>query len=214
MFYNNTASINYLEFDRLNPSSSTSTISAPITASFISASNYQGTIQFLDFTQYAGNTFNTNVLAPTNTSENVLRVVEVPNNLIPNIPGKIGQIIYSRLENQSNSGNTKIWRLYVNSTGSLAGATLFNSATRTSSVTSVFATSTFFVSESALFYIDNTVAWDASNKVAIPNYDVISSSLWIISTVQKQVAGETVREHYAFTTMANLNTLAGEPTPL
>ena len=214
MFYNNTASINYLEFDRLNPSSSTSTISAPITASFISASDYQGTTQFLDFNIYVGNTFTANILAPNNTSENVLRIIEVPNNLIPNIPGQVGQITYSRLENQTNSGNTKVWRLYVNSTGSLAGATLFNSVTRTANVTSVFAAPTFFVSESALFYIDNTVAWDASNKIAIPNYDVISSSLWIISTVQKQVAGETVREHYAFTNMANSNTLAGEPTPL
>lgn len=214
MFYNNTASINYLEFDRLNPSSSTSTISAPITASFISASDYQGTIQFLDFTQYAGNTFNTSITAPINTSESVLRIVEVPNKLIPNIPGQIGQIFYSRLEQQTSNVNNKTWRLYVNSTGSLAGATLFNSVVRTANVASVFAAPTFYVSESALFYLDNTVAWDTSNKVAIPNYDVISSSLWIISTAQKAVASDAILELYAFTTMANFNTLVGEPTPL
>lgn len=214
MFYNNTASINYLEFDRLNPSSSTSTISAPITASFISASDYQGTIQFLDFTQYVGNTFNTSITAPTNTSESVLRIVEVPNKLIPNIPGQIGQIFYSRLEQQTSNANNKTWRLYVNSTGSLAGATLFNSVVRTANVASVFAAPTFYVSESALFYIDNTVAWNASNKIAIPNYDVISSSLWIISTAQKAVASDAILELYAFTTMANFNTLVGEPTPL
>lgn len=214
MFYNNTASINYLEFDRLNPSSSTSTISAPITASFISASDYQGTIQFLDFTQYVGNTFNTSITAPTNTSESVLRIVEVPNKLIPNIPGQIGQIFYSRLEQQTSNANNKTWRLYVNSTGSLAGATLFNSVVRTANVASVFAAPTFYVSESALFYLDNTVAWDTSNKVAIPNYDVISSSLWIISTAQKAVASDAILELYAFTTMANFNTLVGEPTPL
>ncbi len=214
MFYNNTASINYLEFNRLNPSSSTATISAPITASFISASDYQGTIQFLDFKTYIGNTFNTNVLAPTNTSENVLRIVEIPNNLIPNVPGQVGQIVYSRLEQQTSNSNNKTWRVYVNSTGSLVGATLFSTTVRTTNAQSAFAQLSFFVSESALFYQDNTVAWNVSNKIAIPNYDVISSSLWIISTVQKAVAGDGVREHYAYTWMQNFNTLAGEPTPL
>jgi len=214
MFYNNTASINYLEFDRLNPSSSTTTISAPITASFISASDYQGTIRFLDFKTYIGNTFNTNVLAPTTSSENVLRIVEIPNNLIPNVPGQVGQIVYSRLEQQTSNANTKTWRVYVNSTGSLTGATLFNTVARTSNANSTFAQPSFFVSESALFYQDNTVAWNVSNKIAIPNYDVISSSLWIISTVQKAISSDTVREHYAYTWMQNFNTLAGEPTPL
>ena len=214
MFYNNTASINYLEFDRLNPSSSTSTISAPITASFISASDYQGTTQFLDFNTYVGNTFTANILAPNNTSENVLRIIEVPNNLIPNIPGQVGQITYTRLGQNTSSNNAKTWRLYVNSTGSLAGATLFHTEVLFLNNQSRLAQGSFFVSESALFYIDNAVAWDASNKAVIPNYDVISSSLWIISTAQKVLGSEIAREHYAFTTMVNYNTLAGEPTPL
>lgn len=214
MLYNNTASINYLEFNRLNPSSSTITINASITASLMSASDYQGSTQFMDFIAYPIATFNTNVLAPTNTSENVLRTVEIPNNLIPKDPGIITQFIYSRLEQQPNNANNKTWRLYVNSTGSLTGASLINTVVRTANVSSVFAQPVFFISASTLFYIDNTVAWNASNKAIITNYDVVSSSLWFISTVQKAASGDAVREHYAYLLVNKTQTIIGEPTPL
>jgi hypothetical protein len=213
MLYNNTASINYLEFNRLNPSSSTITINASITASLVSASDYQGSTQFMDFLTSPIATFNTNVLAPTNTSENVLRTVEIPNNLIPKDPGIITQFTYTRLEQQVSSTNGKTWRLYVNSTGSLTGASLINTGIRTTNAQSFFSQPNFFISASTLFYVDNTVAWNASNKVTLP-YDTISSSIWLISTVQKVLGSEGVREHYAYVDVSKTQTIIGEPTPL
>jgi hypothetical protein len=213
MFYNNTASINYLEFDRLNPSSSIATVNGSITASFISASDYQGTTQFLNLSQYGIDTFNTNVLAPSNTSENVTRTMEILNNKIPNNTNKVGEVNLFWLTQQTSNVNNKIWRAYLNSTGSLAGATLFNTAIRTTNAQSSLLMASFYVSESVAFYIDNSGTWDSSNK-SLFSYDIISSSLWLIVTVQKATAADVVRDHYAIIYGSVNNTLAGEPTPL
>lgn len=209
MLYNNTASINYLQFDRINTKPTSINIQSPITASSITFSDYQGTIEKLDYIDYTVSTHNTNVLAPSTTSESVLRTVEIPNNKFSNSVG-ISRFIYYRLEQNASSANNKTWKLYVNSTGSLTGATVISTVTRTTNAQSVFAGVLFFVSASSPFYLDNTVAWNASNKIAIP-YDTVSSSLWLISTVQKASAAETVREHYAFIIGNTSNTVIGEP---
>lgn len=194
MLYNNTASINYLEFDRINPSSSSTNIQASITASTIEVADYTGTVEFLTYSRTPIISDSTNILSANTTAEVIVRTTEVSSSKIQYGPYNGVTLEYtSLLENVTNT-SSKTWRYYVNSTSSLTGATLLFQELFTNTAGSVLRRAQVYTSGSTLWIYDTN--WGDTLRSVLP-YDIVSSSIFFISTVQKSTGTATVRSHYA-----------------
>jgi hypothetical protein len=194
MLYNNTASINYLEFDRINPSSSSTNIEASITASNVVVTDYTGTVEFLTYSRTPLISDSTDILSANTTSEVIVRTTEIPNNKIQYGPNNGVSLEYTSLLQNVTNTSSKTWRYYVNSTSSLAGATLLFQQTMTNIEGSILRRAQVYTSGSTLWIYDTN--WGDTLRSVLP-YDIVSSSIFFISTVQKSTGTATARSHYA-----------------